>query len=77
VIFCEPWWNPFVELQAEDRAYRMGQEKPVTIHRFFTEDSVEMAIRDLQMKKRELGDEIFGASEIKDLLLGGQPPSLS
>ena len=69
VIFCEPWWNPFVELQAEDRAYRMGQEKPVTIHRFFVEGTVEMAIRDLQRKKRELGDEILGTSEIRDLLL--------
>ena len=71
VIFCEPWWNPFVELQAEDRAYRMGQEKPVTIHRFLMENTIEIAIRDLQEKKRTLGDEVPGMSEIKELLLEG------
>jgi superfamily II DNA or RNA helicase len=73
VIFCEPWWNPFVELQAEDRAYRMGQEKPVTIHRFYTENTIEIALRELQKKKQVLGDEVFGSAELKDLLLNESP----
>jgi SNF2 family DNA or RNA helicase len=54
VIFCDPWWNPYVELQAEDRAYRMGQERPVTIHRFLCENTIEEKIRELQNQKRKL-----------------------
>ena len=54
VIFCDPWWNPYVELQAEDRAYRMGQDKPVTIHRLICRDSIEEKIRELQAEKRKL-----------------------
>jgi SNF2 family DNA or RNA helicase len=51
VIFCDPWWNPFVELQAEDRAYRMGQEKPVTIHRLICADTVEEKLIRIQKQK--------------------------
>jgi SNF2 family DNA or RNA helicase len=51
VIFCDPWWNPFVELQAEDRAYRMGQEKPVTIHRLICNDTVEEKLIRIQKQK--------------------------
>ncbi len=69
VVFCEPWWNPQVELQAEDRAFRMGQEKPVTIHRFLATDTVEMAIRDLQKQKLALGEEWFTATELRKLVL--------
>ena len=51
VIFCDPWWNPFVELQAEDRAYRMGQEKPVTIHRLICTETVEEKLIRIQKQK--------------------------
>jgi superfamily II DNA or RNA helicase len=51
VIFCDPWWNPFVELQAEDRAYRMGQEKPVTIHRLVCADTIEEKLIRIQKQK--------------------------
>jgi hypothetical protein len=61
VIFCDPWWNPFVELQAEDRAYRMGQEKPVTIHRLICSETVEEKLLKIQsMKKKTAGDTIAG-----------------
>jgi superfamily II DNA or RNA helicase len=56
VVFCDPWWNPYVELQAEDRAYRMGQEKPVTIHRFLADQTIEMQIQELQNHKFSLGE---------------------
>lgn len=68
VLFSEPWWNPFVELQAEDRAYRMGQEKPVTIHRFLATGTIEESIRALQLKKAELGDSILSTPELLQLI---------
>lgn len=73
VIFCDPWWNPFVELQAEDRAYRMGQEKPVTIHRILVENSIEVQIRELQSQKLKLGEEVFQAQDFKILLHASEP----
>jgi SNF2 family DNA or RNA helicase len=68
VIFCEPWWNPFVELQAEDRAYRMGQEKPVTIHRFQIEGSIEERMAELQKEKLVLGEGALTSGDLKSLL---------
>jgi superfamily II DNA or RNA helicase len=68
VIFCEPWWNPYVELQAEDRAYRMGQEKPVTIHRFIATNTLEEGLRALQARKLELGDEALQPADFEMLL---------
>jgi len=41
VIHFDRWWNPAVEWQAEDRAYRMNSERPVTVHRIVTADSIE------------------------------------
>ena len=68
VIFCDPWWNPFVELQAEDRAYRMGQEKPVTIHRILVANTIEVQIRELQNQKRKLGDAVFENTDLTRFL---------
>jgi SNF2 family DNA or RNA helicase len=68
VIFCDPWWNPFVELQAEDRAYRMGQEKPVTIHRLVAEGTIETSIRKLQAAKLDLGETTLKSEDLLDLL---------
>lgn len=68
VIFCDPWWNPFVELQAEDRAYRMGQEKPVTIHRLVAEGTIETSIRKLQAAKLDLGEATLKSEDLLDLL---------
>ena len=68
VLFCEPWWNPYVELQAEDRAYRLGQEKPVTIHRFTTVDSIEESLNALKLEKMRLGEAVFGKAELLKLL---------
>lgn len=54
VIIMDPYWNPYVEEQAKDRVYRIGQSKPVTIYRVLVEDSVENRIIDLQSKKMEV-----------------------
>lgn len=54
VIVLEPFWNPFVEDQAIDRAHRIGQAKAVEVHRLLVPDSVEDRILALQEKKRKL-----------------------
>lgn len=47
VIHFDRWWNPAVEWQAEDRAYRMNSERPVTVHRITTSDSIEERVAEL------------------------------
>lgn len=59
VIFCDPWWNPFVEFQAEDRVHRIGQTRSVTIHRLLIADSIELKIRELQKRKEGLASELI------------------
>ncbi|MFN6203410.1 MAG: DEAD/DEAH box helicase [Acidobacteriota bacterium] len=54
VIHVDPWWNPAVEMQASDRAHRIGQDKPVFIYKLMIKDSVEEKILQLQEKKRSL-----------------------
>ncbi len=54
VIHLDPWWNPAVEDQATDRAHRIGQERPVTVYRLVTENTIEEKILALHADKREL-----------------------
>ena len=54
VIHLDPWWNPAVEMQASDRAHRIGQDKPVFIYKIIARDTVEEKILQLQEKKRML-----------------------
>ncbi|MBS1787908.1 MAG: DEAD/DEAH box helicase [Acidobacteria bacterium] len=54
VIHVDPWWNPAVEMQASDRAHRIGQDKPVFIYKLMMRDSVEEKILQLQDRKRNL-----------------------
>ena len=56
VFLLDPWWNPAVEEQAADRAHRIGQDKPVFVHRLVAADTVEERILELQAKKRALAD---------------------
>jgi superfamily II DNA or RNA helicase len=60
VFLLDPWWNPAVEDQAADRAHRIGQTRPVIVHRLVTRDSVEERMLALQRSKRELGDAALG-----------------
>lgn len=63
VIHYDPWWNPAVEEQATDRAWRIGQDKPVFVYKLIARDTVEEKIQALKERKRELLDAIFeGAS---------------
>ncbi len=59
VILYDPWWNPAVERQAMDRAHRIGQDKPVFVHRLIAENTVETAIQDMQARKQALADALF------------------
>jgi SNF2 family DNA or RNA helicase len=52
VFLLDPWWNPAVEDQAADRAHRLGQERPVIIHRLVARETVEERILALQARKR-------------------------
>ncbi len=54
VIIFDPFWNPYIEEQAIDRAHRIGQMRPVRVHRILVPDTVEDRILALQDKKREL-----------------------
>ncbi|MEC9466006.1 MAG: DEAD/DEAH box helicase [Myxococcota bacterium] len=60
VFMLDPWWNPAVEDQAADRAHRIGQEKPVFVHRLVARDTVEEKILELQERKRELAELAIG-----------------
>lgn len=56
VILFDPWWNPAVEAQAIDRAHRIGQIKPVFVHRLIATGTIEEKILALQERKRDLAD---------------------
>ncbi|MFE4794797.1 DEAD/DEAH box helicase [Streptomyces sp. NPDC056708] len=63
VIHYDRWWNPAVEEQATDRAYRIGQTQPVQVHRLIAEGTVEDRIAELLRAKRVLADAVLGAGE--------------
>jgi superfamily II DNA or RNA helicase len=63
VIHYDRWWNPAVEDQATDRAYRIGQDRPVQVHRLITEGTVEDRVAALLERKRALADSIVSAGE--------------
>ncbi|NMY55671.1 DEAD/DEAH box helicase [Pseudomonas sp. WS 5051] len=54
VIHYDPWWNPAAENQATDRAYRIGQEKPVFVYKMIARGTVEEKIQHLQQEKSDL-----------------------
>jgi SNF2 family DNA or RNA helicase len=60
VIHYDPWWNPAVEDQASDRAYRIGQTKSVFVYKLIAADTVEDRILDLQERKAALAQIAFG-----------------
>ncbi len=59
VIHLDPWWNPAVEMQASDRAHRIGQDKPVFVYKIIARDTVEEKILQLQDKKRALAQNLI------------------
>ncbi len=66
VIHFDRWWNPAVENQATDRAFRIGQKRNVLVHKFITSGTVEERIDALISEKRKLADEILSTDgEVK------------
>jgi non-specific serine/threonine protein kinase len=62
VIHFDRWWNPAVENQATDRAFRIGQKKNVVVHKFLTRGTVEEKIDQMLEEKTRLSKEIIAAS---------------
>ncbi|MFH0730849.1 MAG: DEAD/DEAH box helicase [Pseudomonadota bacterium] len=58
VIHFDRWWNPAVENQATDRAFRIGQEKKVVVHKFLTQGTIEEKIDGMLEEKKALADRI-------------------
>jgi SNF2 family DNA or RNA helicase len=70
VIHYDRWWNPAVEDQATDRAHRIGQTRPIQVHRLVTESTVEDRIAQLLANKRGLADAVLhgqGEAALTDL----------
>ncbi|KAL7930474.1 SNF2 family N-terminal domain-containing protein [Trichoderma chlorosporum] len=83
VIIMDPFWNPYIEMQAVDRAYRIGQMKEVKVYRILTKETVEDRIVELQERKKEMVEAALdeaesskigrlGVSELKFLFTGGR-----
>ena len=69
VIHFDRWWNPAVENQATDRAFRIGQQKKVLVHKFITQGTLEEKIDQMIVDKSSLSESILGddSSWLKDL----------
>ena len=63
VFHFDRWWNPAVENQATDRAYRIGQERNVQVHKFICAGTLEDRIDEMIDRKREIAEHIVGAGE--------------
>lgn len=63
VVHYDRWWNPAVEAQATDRAYRIGQTRPVQVHRLIAEGTIEDRIAAMLRRKQDLADAVLGAGE--------------
>ena len=77
VIHLDPWWNPAIEQQATDRAYRIGQKQNVTVYHLIAADTIEEKILRLHKTKRDLADALLQdqntthaltLADLKDLL---------
>ncbi|WP_372396867.1 DEAD/DEAH box helicase [Azospirillum sp. HJ39] len=71
VIHYDPWWNPAAEDQATDRAYRIGQDKPVFVYKLIAANTVEERILDLQRRKGSLSDATIEGKGLVSALDGG------
>lgn len=63
VIHFDPWWNPAVEDQASDRAYRIGQENTVQVIKLITRGTIEEKVYELQKKKKEMIESVIQPGE--------------
>lgn len=64
IIHLDPWWNPAIEDQASDRAYRIGQKRPVTVYRLISKNTIEEKIINLHKTKKDLADALLDGSDM-------------
>ncbi|WP_256078731.1 DEAD/DEAH box helicase [Massilia sp. YIM B04103] len=69
VIHYDPWWNPAAENQATDRAWRIGQDKPVFVYKLIAKGTLEEKIQVLQQKKSDLAQSVLAEGESQKLAL--------
>jgi len=65
IIICDPFWNPYIEMQAVDRAHRIGQQREVKVHRILVQETVEDRILQLQENKRDLVEAALDEGEMR------------
>ncbi|NQZ58234.1 MAG: SWF/SNF helicase family protein, partial [Lentisphaeraceae bacterium] len=70
VFLLDPWWNPAIEAQAVDRAYRIGQKNPVFAYRMVSRGTVEEKILEMQADKRALADSVIGQGQVSEKING-------
>lgn len=68
VIHLDPWWNPAIEQQATDRAYRIGQQQKVTVYHLISEHTIEEKILRLHESKRSLADSLLDGTDMSHKL---------
>ncbi|NHZ33930.1 DEAD/DEAH box helicase [Massilia rubra] len=67
VIHYDPWWNPAVENQATDRAWRIGQDKPVFVYKLIAKDTLEEKIQEMQHRKAALAGAVLSGGDTQGL----------
>ena len=69
VVHFDRWWNPAVENQATDRAFRIGQKKNVLVHKFVCRGTVEERVDEMIERKRQVAGEVIGGEDSGEVLL--------
>jgi len=69
VIHYDPWWNPAAESQATDRAWRIGQDKPVFVYKLIAKGTLEEKIQEMQRRKAELADAVLAQGPAQALAI--------
>jgi non-specific serine/threonine protein kinase len=69
VIHFDRWWNPAIENQATDRAFRIGQKRNVLVHKFICRGTVEERIDEMIQQKSRLAGEVVGEGQGAEALL--------
>ncbi|MET3130995.1 hypothetical protein AAKU55_001253 [Oxalobacteraceae bacterium GrIS 1.11] len=69
VIHYDPWWNPAAENQATDRAWRIGQDKPVFVYKLIAKGTLEEKIQEMQRRKADLADAVLAEGPAHSLAI--------
>ena len=68
VIHLDPWWNPAIEQQATDRAYRIGQSQKVTVYHLIAEHTIEEKMLRMHQTKQSLADSLLEGTNMSHKL---------